>query len=422
MLRWRRSPAGWASRAVPEDDRGETDNATAATGLTWRKRVHDILELGSNAPLAVAINAGLIVLILLNALAFAAETVPELGARYAGYFRAFDTVSVLIFTIEYGLRLWSCVDAPVLAQNPPWRARLHFAGRPLMLIDLAAILPFYLSFLFALDLRVLRVLRLFRFLKLARYSPAIQALGRVIAMERRSLLGALLLMMTLLLFAATGLYLVEREAQPEAFGSIPAAAWWALATLTTVGYGDVVPITPLGKLFGGIVMIFGLGMFALPIAIVATGFSEQAHRRDFVVTWGMVARVPLFAQLEATAVAQIMSLLYARSYAEGGRIIREGDEADAMYFITSGLVTVDLESGPVSLGEGDFFGEIALIQRRAHAHNVTAATKCRLLVLDKDDFERLCHREPDVRAHIRGVAEAREKIGATKMPAPPGNV
>jgi len=166
-----------------------------------RRRVHDILEHGVEGdPVSAVVNTGLIVLILLNVVAFAAETVPEIGARYAGAFRLFNLFSVAVFTLEYGLRLWSCVEIPMLRQFSPARARLHFAVRPLLIVDLLAILPFYLSFLIAIDLRVLRVLRLFRFLKLARYSPALHTLGRVLVNERRALLGALLVMASLILF------------------------------------------------------------------------------------------------------------------------------------------------------------------------------------------------------------------------------
>ncbi|MEM8744002.1 MAG: cyclic nucleotide-gated ion channel, partial [Pseudomonadota bacterium] len=321
----------------------------------------------------------------------------------------FNAISVFIFTIEYVLSLWSCVEVPMLHALPKWRARLNFAFHPLLIIDLLAIAPFYLSFLFNLDLRVLRILRLFRFLKLARYSPGLVALGRVLRNERRALYGALLVMGTLLIFASTGIYFIEREAQPEAFGSIPAAAWWALATLTTVGYGDVVPITHWGKVFGGLMMIFGLGMFALPIGILATGFSREANRREFVISWGMVASVPIFAQLNAKTVAQIGALLYSRTYHSGQPIVHIGEDADAMFIIASGEVAVDLDDEQVRLGEGEFFGEMALLYRRRREHNVTAVSNCRLLVLEKSDFESLCHREPELLSEVRKIAEERLK-------------
>lgn len=380
-----------------------------------RQRVHDILEFGSEYdPVTQAVNIFLVTMILLNVAAFIAATVPEIGQRYGNAFQLFNLVSVAIFTIEYVLRLWSCVELPYLRDLPTWRRRLKFAHRPLMVIDLIAILPFYLGFLIGIDLRILRILRLFRFLKLARYSPALVALGRVFANERRALFGALLVMLALLLFASSGMYLLERHAQPENFSSIPSAAWWALATLTTVGYGDVVPVTTFGRVFGGLIMVFGLGMFALPIGILATGFSHEANRREFVITWGMVARVPIFAHLEAAVVAQIGALLHSHSYQEGEPIMRAGDVADAMYFIASGEVAVDADEGQVRLGEGDFFGEMALLYRRQREHNVTALTKCRVLVLDKIDLEQLCHREPELLSHIRSVAEERLKASKTK--------
>jgi voltage-gated potassium channel len=174
------------------------------------------------------------------------------------------------------------------------------------------------------------VLRLFRLLKLVRYSPALQTLGRVIADEYRALLGALLIILVLLLFASATAYFLERCAQPDKFGSIPDAAWWALSTLTTVGYGDIVPVTPLGKLLGGGVMLLGVGIIALPVAIIATDFSQESNRHQFVVTWSMVARVPLFAAMDESEIAEITKLIYTRMFLPGVPIVRKGDAGDAM--------------------------------------------------------------------------------------------
>jgi len=243
----------------------------------------------------------------------------------------------------------------------------------MMIIDVLAILPWYLHQIVPMDLRVLRVLRLFRLLKLARYSPALQTLKRVVVHEYRALLGALVVMMVLLLFASTFIYFLERDAQPDKFGSIPAAAWWALATLTTVGYGDVVPITPLGKMLGGVVMLVGLGMFALPIAILATGFSQESSRHEFVVTWSMVARVPLFSTMDVAEVAEITKLLYTRNVAAGATIVHAGEGGGAMFLIGSGEAVATVGPGRhVTLHEGDFFGEMALLERRRHKHDVVA--------------------------------------------------
>jgi len=395
---------------VPETDTEKGQRSTRTPLRALRKLVHDILEDNTGGDgISNFVNGCLITLIITNVTAFAAGTVPSIEAKYGNALHAFNFFSVIVFTVEYMLRLWSCIEMQVSKNISPFRARLRYAIRPLQIIDLIAILPFYLAYIFSLDLRVLRVFRLFRFLKIARYSPALHSLGRVIASERRALLGALLVMAALLLFASTGIYYLERAAQPDVYGSIPASAWWALATLTTVGYGDMTPLTPWGKMFGGLIMIFGLGMFALPIAIIATGFSQESNRREFVVTWGMVAKVPIFAKLEAAGLSSIIALLYSRSFAAGMRIFHIGENADAMYFITSGEVSVETDKGPVVLGEGDFFGEMALLDHRKREHVVTAITKCRVLVLDRADFIHLGHKEPELLDHISRVAKERIK-------------
>lgn len=377
----------------------------------WRREVHDILEVGGDAhPIGRAVNIFIIVLIVLNAIAFAAETVDHLADRYRIYFDTFNVFSVIVFSIEYVLRVWSAVDIPMLSRMKPWAARLRFALRPIMLIDLFAVLPFYLQWLIPIDLRVLRVLRLFRLLKLVRYSPALQTLGRVLAQEYRALLGALLVMLVLLLFASTLIYFLERDAQPEQFGSIPAAAWWAIATLTTVGYGDVVPVTPWGQVLGGVVMLLGVGMFALPIAIIATGFSLESARHQFVATWSMVARLPLFSGMSESEVAEITKLLYTRSFAPGDPIVRAGDTGGAMYLIENGEAAVSLGGGnDALLKAGDFFGEMALLERRRHQHDVIAKTRCRVLVLDAEALSRLTRRHPEILDYLRQVAKERKQ-------------
>jgi voltage-gated potassium channel len=379
----------------------------------WRREVHDILEVGGDAhPAGRFVNTFIVVLIFLNAIAFAAETVDHLADRYGRYFDAFNVFSVAVFSIEYLLRLWSAVDIPMLSRMKPWRARLRFALRPLMVIDLFAVLPFYFSWLVPMDLRVLRVLRLFRLLKLVRYSPALQTLGRVVAAEYRALLGALLIILVLLLFASTAAYFLEREAQPDKFGSIPAAAWWALATLTTVGYGDIVPVTPFGKVLGGLVMLLGVGMIALPVAIIATGFNQESSRHQFVVTWSMVARVPLFAAMDESEIAEITKLLYTRNYLPGVPIVRAGGVGDAMYLIAGGEAEVEIGRDKcVVLKEGDFFGEMALLERRRHKHDVVAKTKCRIYVLDAEALSRLARSHPEILRHIREVAKLRATAG-----------
>lgn len=351
----------------------------------------------------VAFDTFMVVLIVANVVAFAAETVPALEAHYHAEFAAFDGVSIAIFTLEYLARLWVCTDHLPLRRYPPWRARAMFASRPSMLVDLIVILPYYLHAILPLDLRILRILRLLRLLKLARFSPAIDLLGRVLWAERRALFGALILMLGLVLVAATLMYAVEGHIQPDKFGTVPKAMWWAIVTLATVGYGDVVPVTPLGKVLAGVVMIFGLGMFALPISILATGFVAESHRRDFVVTWGMVARVPLFASFDAQDIGEIVTLLRAEIVPAGTVIVRAGEEATAMYFITAGEVLVEVAPEPVHLRAGDFFGEVALVRDAHRSANVMALERCELLVVEVDDFRRLMRRKPELRRHVQAA-------------------
>jgi len=374
-----------------------------------RREVHDVLEVAGDAhPMGRVVNGFIIILIFPNAIAFAADTVPELAWRYRWEFAAFNAFSVIVFTVEYALRIWSAVEIPMLSRLPRWQARLRYAMRPMMIIDLLAFLPWYLHWLYPLDLRLLRVFRLFRLLMLVRYSPALQTLGRVVTDECRALLGALLVILILLLFASSGMYLIERHMQPDKFGSIPQAAWWALATLTTVGYGDVVPVTPLGKMLGGVVMLLGVGMIALPVAIIATGFSQESTRHQFVVTWGMIARVPLFGSMDYSEIAEITKVLYTRTFMPGVPIVRASDAGDAMFIIASGEAVVEISPGQHALlKEGDFFGEMALLEHRRHKHDVVAKTRCRVYVLDSMSLARLERRHPEIMQQIRKMAEAR---------------
>ncbi len=185
-----------------------------------------------------------------------------------------------VFTIEYVLRLWSCVESTdPRYHHHPIMGRLRFALTPMLLIDALAILPFYLGMWISADLMFLRVFRLFRMFKLTRYSPAMGLMLTVLRKEARAFGAAMFIMLVVLVFASSGIYLVENEAQPEQFSSIPAAMWWAVATLTTVGYGDVTPITLWGKVFGACITIVGVGMVALPAGILASAFSDELRQR-----------------------------------------------------------------------------------------------------------------------------------------------
>lgn len=379
-----------------------------------RRSVHHALEAGLGHSLQGTLVGGfMIALAIANVIACALWSVPQFKETWGTAIRALDIGSALVFGAEYALRLWSCVELPFFSQQSSWRERLHYAAQPVQMIDLMAFVPTCISLVTGADLWAAMMLR---FVKVARYSPALHSLGRVIAAERAALFGALVIMIGLVMFAATAMYFIERHAQPVAFGSIPAAAWWAVITLSTIGYGDVVPVTPLGKLFGGLLMIAGLAAFALPFGIITAGFGREATRRDFMVSWLLVARVPLFSGLDAAAVSQIITLLHSRTYDTGDVIVRRGAAGDRMYFLVSGDVVVETDDGDVTLKEGDFFGEMALLEHRPRSSTVRAGTRVRALVLDREDLERLARRHPAIMARIREVATSRRR-GSRSEPA-----
>jgi len=209
------------------------------------------------------------------------------------------------------------------------------------------------------------------------------------------------------LVAAALMHLAEGKVQPDKLGTIPDALWWAIVTVGTIGYGDVVPITVLGKFIATATIFVGLIMMALPIGIIATAFAEQIHRRDFIVTWSMIARVPLFAELDAAEISDIMELLRAQAVEAGETIVRAGDAAHSMYFIASGEVEVALKNERLRLGVGQFFGEVAVLRRARRSATATALTRTNLLVLSAQDLHALMQRDPRIAARIKDVVAKR---------------
>ncbi|HEY9080588.1 ion transporter [Magnetovibrio sp.] len=226
------------------------------------------------------VDIGLIVLITLNILAVVLESVKSVHQNAGEFFYAFEVFSVTVFSLEYIARVWSVIDNPWQPDlTHPISGRIKYMFTWMALIDLLAIAPFYLSFFAADDLRVLRALRLLRIFKLTRYSSAMTLLFQVFREESRTIGAAMFVSMLLVFVASTLAFVVENEAQPDKFSSIPAAMYWAVITMTTVGFGDIVPITPWGKVLGAFIGIVGLAMVALPAGILASGFDNALHRR-----------------------------------------------------------------------------------------------------------------------------------------------
>jgi voltage-gated potassium channel len=375
-----------------------------------RYLLHTLLEHGGlGTPASRIINGAFILLIVVNVAAAVLESVPELAIRYERLFISIEFASLVIFTLEYLLRLWIAGAHDVKAGVSPWRAPLAYALSFNGIVDLLAILPFWIGLFLPYDLRIVLVFRIFRFLKLARYSLGVRSLLDALYAERWPLFGCMVIFLGTAVLAASLMYLAERETQPDKFGTIPLAMWWAVSTLGTTGYGDVVPITALGRLINAATIMCALVMIALPVGLVATAFSQEIHRRDFMVTWGMVARVPLFAGLTATEIGTVMRLLSSQTFDAGDYIARRGEEATSMFFIASGEVEIELENQRERLGPGHFFGEVAVLRRAQRSANITAVKRSNLLVLNANDLHALMQRDERIAQRIGEVT--RDRVG-----------
>lgn len=371
-----------------------------------RERLYELLEQ-DHLPYSVGscFVRLVVAIITVDVLAAILASVPEIDAQFWWLFTAIEIAAVVAFALEYTARLWSVVGRS-LRDMTPLQARLEYAFSALGVIDLLAFLPSAIALAIG-DKTALVLFGMLPFLKLVRYSTAMRSLLAALHAERRTLFGCVVILTGAVLLFASLLYAIEHKVQPDKFGTMPQAMWWAIVTLGTVGYGDVVPVTPLGRIVTVVAIVVSFAMIALPVAIISTAFADEVRRRDFVVTWGMLARVPLFSHLNAADIADIMRLLRSQTVEAGEVLVRRGDAASSMYFITAGEVEIDLPSQRVRLADGSFFGEIALLRRTSRSGTVTAVRKTKLLLLDAQDFHALIERMPALAAHVRETAEAR---------------
>ncbi|MCA1908002.1 MAG: cyclic nucleotide-gated ion channel/potassium channel family protein [Magnetospirillum sp.] len=336
----------------------------------------------------------------------AIDTMPGIWGEAETVIRHLGHACIAMLAVDYLLRLVAAKGEGRLA---------GYAFGIYGLFDVLAFAPVLAGALLGWSHDVETAFGILCFLKLARYSPALETLGVVLMAELRPLASAMFIMALLVLLTSTLLYFVERDINPG-MASIPQTMWWSVVTLATLGYGDVVPISALGKVMGAGVAVLGLGMFALPASILASGFTEEMRRRNFVNTWHLVAKVPFFSELQATQIAQVAALLKLVRVIKGENVVRAGDAGDCMYFIVSGQVEVSGAAGTFVLKAGDFFGEIALLERRPRTATVRALSRCHLLVLDARDFQQFTASSPEILETIRRTAQSRLSINQSTVP------
>jgi voltage-gated potassium channel len=344
----------------------------------------------------VVLGIGLLAVILLS--------IDEMPASQRVFLRGAIWGVTFFFLVEYVARLWVAPELPHMADMSPLVARLRWAGSLPGLIGLLAIMP---AILLAGGYSIAgtdaaSIFCILWIMKLGLHAPAFGTLARVISNERAPIASVLIVFAILLMSAATGAHIVERDGQPQQFGSLPNAMWWAVVTLTTTGYGDVVPLTAMGRIIGSLLMISGIAVLALMTGVLATGFAQEERRREYLRVWDQVTRVPIFASLGVVTLSEIVGKLRTRHYPARVTVLRRGDPGDSMFFISNGEVEVRLPTGgTVRLGDGAFFGEMSLLNRQPRAATIATTTPTTLLALYASDFY-------EIASHIPALAEAVE--------------
>jgi voltage-gated potassium channel len=355
-----------------------TQFATAAAGRNMTKAAY------------AAVTCGVVMMVLL--------TVDPVYAVLHDWIEALLWACLAFFVFEWVIRLRHATRA-----GHRTAYILSFRG----IVDAASALAVPLALAGGINSRTAWLLGMFWVLKVVPGIRGLRQLRRVLVVESGPLLSVLVIFLMVLFLASVAEFFLEHDIQPASFGSIPAALWWAVATLTTTGYGDVVPLTPLGRLIAAGVMICGLGVFGLWTGILATGFAAETRRDNFLRTWESVSKVPFFATLGPATIADVTHMLRTIDLPARTTIIRKGQAGDCMYFIAGGEVEVDLPGKKVVLGEGAFFGEMALLGNNLRSADITTTRVSQLLVLDLVDFRLLMARHPDLAETIDAEAKRR---------------
>jgi voltage-gated potassium channel len=310
--------------------------------------------------------------------------------------------------------LWCCLAYFAIESAVRVQARRR-AGTAMSLlspsgfVDILAIAPVPIALLCGMEPATAWLLASLWVLKLAQNSPGFAQLGRVFVLEAKPLASVLVLFLIVLFLSSAVMHVVERDGQPSSFGTLPAALWWAVVTLTTTGYGDEVPRTAIGHLLASAVMICGIATFGLWTGILASGFAAERRRSSFIETWDLVSKVPFFQTLDPSSITEITHMLRRVEVPERTAVIRRGKVGDCMYFIAQGEVEVEIAPTPVRLGEGAFFGELALLGDSIRTANVSTTKPSILLVLDLADFHTVMAHHSELARAID--AEGRRRLG-----------
>lgn len=377
--------------------------------MKLKTRIYGLLDPTSHGYAARQVRGLEILLILIGISSVSAGTVASLSPGTRALAATVTGIVATLFFLEYLARLWTAPENPHRHHMSAGRARFKWVISAEGIIDLLAVMP-AMAMVYGsaqLGAESASMFVLLWVLKLATHAPGVGLIARVFHNERSALGAAAALFAIVLFSSATIAHWLEGERQQEHFGSIPAALWWAMVTLTTTGYGDAVPLTPAGRMLGGLVMLCGISVLALLAGILATGFAAEVRRREFVRIWDLVAKVPFFSEVGAIAITDIVERLRSRSFPDGATVIRKGAAGDSMYFIVSGKVEVKLPSGTRTLAEGDFFGEMALLDRKPRSADVVTTEPCTVLVLNVVDFYQLAGQQPALIAAIEAEAKRR---------------
>ena len=302
-------------------------------------------------------------------------------------FETFYKISMILFIVELFLRLYL-------------ERKLTF----LSTLDAIVLINYY--FIGILDFRMLRLFRAYSSFSNHEILLPSNILIKTVYRQRYALLGSQIMVVSVLLVFSTLIHFLEKDLYPEAFGSILSSMWFGITTLTTVGYGDITPVTSLGKLLASLTMFLGIGIFALPVAILASTYYEEIQKRNFLISLETISNIPLFEKLPLGAIGKINSKLHAALLPAGKTIITKGDNADAMYIIEFGSVKVEL-SDPITLGPGDYFGERGLLKNEVRNASITSTQEVKLLKLKKEDLLELMSEHAHLFEELSAISETR---------------